>query len=226
MPGWVRHPIRRDLLDPDSEILANNLFGVDVDEESVKIAKLSLLIKTAQREKVLDTLDANFRVGDSLIEDANFAYLQHGFVWRDAFPDIFAKGGFDIVLGNPPYVRMELLKPMKPWLEKRYAVVADRANLNAYYFELGLKLLKPGGCTGYISSNTSFKTGSGAPHRNFPHRTAPVETIVNFSEHQIFEGVTTYPAFLTMRAEPPRAGHAFQHRTSIRCRATRSRSTL
>ena len=199
-----------DLLDPDSEILANNLFGVDVNEESVEIAKLSLWIKTARRGKVLDTLDSNFRVGDSLIEDANFAYRQHGFVWRDTFPEIFAEGGFDIVLGNPPYVRMELLKAMKPWLEKRYAVVADRANLYAYFFERGLKLLKPGGRMGYISSNTFFKTGSGAPLRNFLRQTATLETIVNFGEHQVFEGVTTYPAILIMRAEPPRPGHAFQ----------------
>lgn len=64
-----------DLLEyvPDSEILTNNLFGVDVNSESVEIAKLSLWIKTARRGKVLDSLDGNLRVGDSLIEDSNFA---------------------------------------------------------------------------------------------------------------------------------------------------------
>ena len=77
-----------DLLNyvPDSEILTNNLFGVDVNAESVEIAKLSLWIKTARRGKVLDSLDANLRVGDSLIEDSNFAYLEHGFAWESAFP--------------------------------------------------------------------------------------------------------------------------------------------
>ena len=76
-----------DLLDPDSEILANNLFGVDVNAESVEITKLSLWIKTARRGKVLDTLSDNIHVGDSLIESANFAYLEHGFDWASAFPE-------------------------------------------------------------------------------------------------------------------------------------------
>lgn len=199
-----------DLLDPDSEILTHNLFGVDVNSESVEIAKLSLWIKTARRGKVLDSLDANLRVGDSLIEDASFAYRSHGFEWKTAFPDIFASGGFDVVLGNPPYVRMELIKPMKPWLEKRYEVVSDRADLYAYFFERGIKLLKPGGRLGFISSSTFFKTGSGAPLRDFLRTKATLETVVDFGDHQIFEGVTTYPAILTMRAGPPPPGHDLQ----------------
>ena len=199
-----------DLLDPDSEILTHNLFGVDVNSESVEIAKLSLWIKTARRGKVLDSLDANLRIGDSLIEDSNFAYRSHGFEWKTAFPDIFASGGFDVVLGNPPYVRMELIKPMKPWLEKRYEVVSDRADLYAYFFERGIKLLKPGGRLGFISSSTFFKTGSGAPLRDFLRSKATLETVVDFGDHQIFEGVTTYPAILIMRAGAPPPGHELQ----------------
>lgn len=199
-----------DLLDPDSEILTHNLFGVDVNSESVEIAKLSLWIKTARRGKVLDSLDTNLRVGDSLIEDSSFAYRNHGFEWKTAFPEIFAGGGFDVVLGNPPYVRMELIKPMKPWLEKRYEVVSDRADLYAYFFERGVKLLKPGGRLGFISSNTFFKTGSGAPLRDFLRTRATLETVVDFGDHQIFEGVTTYPAILTIRAGAPPPGHELQ----------------
>ena len=115
-----------DLFDPDSEILTNNLFGVDVNAESIEIAKLSLWVKTARRGKPLDSLDKNLKVGDSLIEDSNYAYLAHGFTWTSAFPDIIEEGGFDIVLGNPPYVRMEFLKAMKPYLEKRFEVVSDQ----------------------------------------------------------------------------------------------------
>jgi TaqI-like C-terminal specificity domain/N-6 DNA Methylase len=195
------------LFEVDSEILTHNLFGVDVNEESVEIAKLSLWIKTARHGKVLDSLDDNFRVGDSLIEDSSYAYRSHGFVWKEAFKEIFAEGGFDVVLGNPPYVRMELLKELKPYLAKRFEVVSDRADLYAYFFERGIKLLKPGGRLGYISSSTFFKTGSGAPLRNFLRANATLETIVDFGDHQIFEGVTTYPAILTMRAGVPSAEH-------------------
>ena len=199
-----------DLFDPDSEILANNLFGVDVNAESIEIAKLSLWVKTARRGKPLDSLDANLKVGDSLIEDSNYAYLSHGFTWATAFPQVFAEGGFDIVLGNPPYVRMELLKAMKPYLEKRFEVVSDRADLYAYFFERGLNLLKPGGRLGSISSSTFFKTGSGRPLRDFLRRNATVDTVVNFGDLQVFEGVTTYPVIITMRREEPKNDHAIR----------------
>ena len=196
----------QDLLDPDSEILTNNLFGVDVNSESIEIAKLSLWIKTARRGKVLDSLSGNLRVGDSLIEDSNFAYLDHAFTWETAFPGVFAEGGFDVVLGNPPYVRMEHLKALKPYLEKRYEVVSDRADLYCYFFERGLRLLKPGGRLGFISSNTFFKTGSGKPLRDYLRREATIEGVVDFGDLQIFEGVTTYPAILTMkRGTAPKA---------------------
>ena len=166
LQGKDRHI--QDLLDPDSEILTNNLFGVDVNVESIEIAKLSLWIKTARRGKVLDSLSGNLRVGDSLIEDNNFAYLDHAFTWETAFPSVFAEGGFDVVLGNPPYVRMEHLKALKPYLEKRYEVVSDRADLYCYFFERGLRLLKPGGRLGFISSSTFFKTRSGKAPATIP----------------------------------------------------------
>ena len=196
------------LFEVDSEILTHNLFGVDVNEESIEIAKLSLWIKTARHGKVLDSLDYNFRVGDSLIEDSSFAYRNHGFVWKEAFSEIFAKGGFDIVLGNPPYVRMEHLKAMKPYLQKRFEVVADRADLYAYFFERGLKLLKQGGRLGFISSSSFFKTGSGSPLRAFLSQNAVLEAVVEFGDLQVFEGVTTYPAILIMRRSTPARNHS------------------
>lgn len=199
-----------NLLDPDSEILTHNLFGVDVNSESVEIAKLSLWIKTARRGKVLDSLDNNLRVGDSLIENNNFAYRNHGFEWKTAFPDIFANGGFDVVLGNPPYVRQELLKDLKPYLEKRFEVYHGVADLYAYFFERGLRILKAGGRLGFISNCTFFKIASGAPLRDFLRTNATLETVVDFGDNQIFEGVTTYPAVLTMRADPPPVSHQLQ----------------
>jgi type I restriction-modification system DNA methylase subunit len=199
-----------DLLDIDREILSQNLYGVDVNAESVEISKLSLWLKTARRGKELDSLDHNIVVGDSLIEDSNYAYLKHGFSWHSAFPEVFAEGGFDVVLGNPPYVRMELIKPMKPYLETRFEVVSDRADLYCYFFERGLRLLKPEGRLGYISSSTFFKTGSGAPLRRYLLKEAAIDTVTDFGDLQIFEGVTTYPAILTMQKRRAADDHQIQ----------------
>lgn len=198
-----------DLLDyvPDSDILVNNLFGVDLNLESVEITKLSLWIRTARRGTALEKLSQNIRVGDSLIEDSNIAYLEHGFSWNKAFSEIFEAGGFDIVIGNPPYVRMEFLKPLKPYLEQYYEVASDRADLYCYFYERGLRLLKPGGRLGYISSNTFFKTGSGMPLREYLLRETTLEGIVDFGNLQLFEGVTTYPVIMIMKRAPASIDH-------------------
>ena len=140
------------------EIITNNLFGVDVNAESVEITKLALWLQTAKRERALESLDGNIKHGNSLVDSAHFH--SRPFRWGTEFRDILdSHGGFDIVLGNPPYVRMELVKPIKPHLEGRFSVATDRADLYAYFFELGVRLLKPGGRLGFISSSTFFRTG-------------------------------------------------------------------
>ncbi|HEX3885003.1 MAG TPA: N-6 DNA methylase [Stellaceae bacterium] len=191
--------------DTDVEIITRNLYGVDVNSESVEITRLSLWLKTAKRGRQLESLDETIRWGNSLIEDADFH--RRAFDWKSAFPEIFASDGFDIVIGNPPYVRMELIKPFKPYLEKRYEVVADRADLYAYFFELGVRLLKPGGRLGYISSSTFFRTGSGTALRRHLIDKAEIEAVVDFGDLQIFPGVTTYPAIVTLRRSNGHTGN-------------------
>ncbi len=185
------------------EIVTRNLYGVDLNPESVEIARLSLWLKTARRDHRLQNLEATIRCGNSLVDDP--ALTDRPFDWRAAFPRAFAERGFDIVIGNPPYVRMELLKPVKPYLAKHYTVASDRADLYAYFFEKGVGLLKPGGRLGFISSSTFFRTGSGENLRNFLAEGVAIESVVDFEDLQIFEGVTTYPAILTLKNEVPGA---------------------
>ena len=179
------------------EIVSRNLHGVDLNAESVEITRLSLWLKTARREHPLQNLEATIKDGNSLIADRG--YTDKPFDWRAAFPQVFADGGFDVVIGNPPYVRMELLRPVKPYLAKHYAVADERTDLYAYFFEKGAQVLKPGGRLGYISSSTFFRTGSGANLRTFLSDGLQLETVVDFGDLQLFEGVTTYPAILTLR---------------------------
>ena len=190
-----------DVFDPDKEILTHNLFGVDINSESIEITKLSLWLKTAKRGKVLNTLDDNFCWGDSLIDDTKFS--AHAFTWQKSFPDIFKNGGFDVVLGNPPYVRQEFISLMKPYLEKNFKVYEGTVDLYAYFFELGLHILKPDGRMGYICSSTFFKTGSGQKLRTYLKQNAALETIVDFGDLQVFEDVTTYTAIMVMEKGTP-----------------------
>ena len=186
--------------------MTNNLHGVDLNAELVEITRLALWLKTARNKHRLQNLEATIKVGNSLIDDPKFT--EHPFDWRAAFPDVFAQGGFDIVIGNPPYVRMELIKPVKPYLEKHYVVADDRTDLYAYFFERGVGVLKDGGRLGYISSSTFFRTGSGENLRKFLGDHVAVEAVVDFGDLQIFEGVTTYPAIITLRKGAPRTAGA------------------
>ena len=90
------------LSDVEGSILENNLFGVDLNEESVEIAKLSLWLRTAQRNRKLNSLNNNIKCGNSLIDDVAIAG-DKAFNWQNEFPKVFANGGFDVVIGNPPY---------------------------------------------------------------------------------------------------------------------------
>lgn len=179
------------------EIVTKNLYGVDLNPESVEITRLSLWLKTARRNHRLQNLEATIRDGNSLIADP--AFSDRPFDWTSAFPEVTARGGFDVVIGNPPYVRMEHLKPIKPYLSEHYVVADDRTDLYAYFFEKGVQILKPGGRLGYISSSTFFKTGSGENLRTFLGDGVGIEDVIDFGDVQVFEGVTTYPAILTLR---------------------------
>lgn len=190
----------------DTSILKNNLYGVDLNPEPVEITKLSLWLKTANSGEKLTYLDDNIKCGNSVVDDP--AVSPAAFNWAAQFPAIMAAGGFDVVVGNPPYVRMEVLKPIKPYLEKHFNTATDRADLFVYFFEQGLRLLKPQGWLGYISSSTFMKTGSGSKLRQMLADQSTVQRLVDFGDIQVFEGVTTYPVIMVLQKGAPPAAHA------------------
>jgi type II restriction/modification system DNA methylase subunit YeeA len=98
-----RRPLEGDTLgiyDVRSSILENNLYGVDINEESVELARLSLWLRTAERGRKLNDLSKNIKCGNSLIDDESIAG-ELAFNWQEKFPEIMANGGFDVVIGNP-----------------------------------------------------------------------------------------------------------------------------
>ena len=190
--------------DPFDEIVTKNLYGVDINSESVEITRLALWLKTARNQHRLQNLESTIKIGDSLIKDKK--WTDRPFDWRAEFPNVFGAGGFDVVIGNPPYVRMEFIKKFKPYLEENYVVADDRTDLYAYFFEQGARILKDGGRLGFISSSTFFRTGSGEKLRAFLGNNVAIESVIDFGDLQIFEGVTTYPAILTMRKDDVEGG--------------------
>lgn len=125
----------------ENHILENNIFGVDINEESVEIARLSLWLRTAQKGRKLSTLSSNIKVGNSLIDDPEVAG-DLAFNWQAQFPKVFAKGGFDVVVGNPPYVQSHSLdEQSKEFIYKNYKTAEYQINTYAVFMERILKIL-------------------------------------------------------------------------------------
>lgn len=186
------------LFDPDRTILQQNLFGVDLNEEAVEIARLSIWIKTAQRGKELADLDHSIRVGNSIVEDVRID--ARALDWRRAFPEVFAQGGFDVMIGNPPYVRAEALAPLKEYLEATYRTYHGQADLYVYFYELGMRVLRPGGRLSYVVTNKWLKTAYGEPLRRFFAEETWVESLIDLGHAKgVFPDADVFPAVLLVR---------------------------
>jgi type I restriction-modification system DNA methylase subunit len=155
------------LSEVEKSILENNLFGVDLNEESVEIAKLSLWLRTAKPNRKLNDLNNNIKCGNSLIDSAKIAG-EKAFVWKNEFPKIFEKGGFDVVIGNPPYVQLQSRKELSESLAPiGYQTYEKTGDLYCLFYEQGNNLLKENGLLAYITSNKWLRANYGKSLRNY-----------------------------------------------------------
>ncbi len=194
-------------------ILLNNIFGVDIDQQAVEVTKLSLLLKVLEgerseniskqlkitQERVLPSLHENIKCGNSLIGPEIYAdaamddeacYRVNAFEWEREFAGVMDGGGFDAVIGNPPYVRMESFKEIKEYLRRHYAAHEERSDLYSYFIEKGHLLLNSSGIFGMIVSNKFLKAKYGSPLRDFLNTTANINYIVDLAGLPIFRGAT------------------------------------
>ncbi|WP_148821553.1 Eco57I restriction-modification methylase domain-containing protein [Campylobacter concisus] len=172
------------LYDIESTILENNLYGVDINADAVEIARLSLWLRTAAKGRVLTDLSKNLVAANSLLE----------------FPFDFK---FDVVIGNPPYVRQEAIKEQKPALQK-YKAYSGTADLFVYFYELGITHLKENGLLGFICSNKFFRASYGKNLRKFILENTQITHIIDFTGVRVFEDASVDSAitiFKKIRAD-------------------------
>lgn len=169
--------------DRTKEILQNNIFGVDLNKESVEITKLSLWLKTADKNKTLASLENNIKCGNSLIDDPEIAG-DLAFDWEKEFPEVFANGGFDIIVGNPPY-GVNFDDKTKKYLLEFDKLVPDY-EIYIYFISLYRKILKNNGYLSYIFPNTFLSTLFGKKYRENLFNTITVKEIIDLSNDNTF----------------------------------------
>lgn len=212
-------------------ILINNIFGVDIDQQAVEVTKLTLLLKVLEREskdvieaqqklfkeRALPDLEENIKCGNSLIEsdfyDNDELELSEEeikrvnvFDWNDNFPEIMENGGFDAVIGNPPYIRIQ---SMKEWANKEVEFykekyeTAKKGNFDIYviFVQKGLELLNDKGVLGFIISHKFFKRSYGEKLRSLISENKNLDHIVHFGDQQVFKKITTYTCLLFLCKE-------------------------
>ncbi|MDD9955338.1 MAG: N-6 DNA methylase [Anaerolineaceae bacterium] len=183
-------------------ILGANLFGVDLDTQAVEVTRLNLWLRAVDKQELLPEIP-NVREGNSLVDES--------FDWQREFPPVFGGGGFDVVIGNPPYVRQEALsQEFKAIAEATYCSFKPRADLYFYFYERALNLLCEGGLLGFISSNKFFRSLNAKRLRNFLAENSKFQDIVDLAGVKVFRGVAVDSAIVvTQRQKTPSDTYEF-----------------
>lgn len=199
------------------DILANNIYGVDISPASVEISKLALWLHTARAKAPLSALDRHIREGNSLVDKSFYIrgdlveYTEerkeiiNAFDWWEAFPEVEKRGGFDVVIGNPPYVKFQNFTTTYPEVEdylsngrqgKSFYESTQTGSYDLYvpFIEKGIALLNDNGRMGFIAPSLWVQNDYGKGLRKLVHKTGALDRWADFKSHQIFDEATTYTA--------------------------------
>jgi type I restriction-modification system DNA methylase subunit len=179
----------------ENSILENNLYGVDINEESVEIAQLALWLRTAKPHRKLNTLSRNIKCGNSLISDPAIAGPK-AFDWQKEFPQVFEKGGFDVVIGNPPYLRVQGLRENHQkesvFYEQNFVSATGRFDFYVLFIEKGFSLLNKNGVLSFILPHKFINAEFGVGIRKFIYDNKALTNLVSFGAEQVFSDASVY----------------------------------
>ncbi|HLH85626.1 MAG TPA: N-6 DNA methylase [Thermoplasmataceae archaeon] len=180
------------------DILKNNIFGVDLDPKAVEIAQLNLLLQISERKQRLPILQNNIKVGNSLIDDPSIS--DRAFKWEEEFPIIIKEGGFDIVIGNPPYVRIQNLGEKDiEYFNRTFKSAFKNYDIYLLFVEKSLKLYKKNGIIGFIIPSKFVNADYGSGLRNLISETKSLYKLLDFKDIQIFGDATNYTCVLFLK---------------------------
>jgi len=165
--------------DITTDILEKNIYGVDLNEESVEIAKLSLWLRTAQKGRKLNKLSENIKCGNSLVTEK--------FEWKTQFPEIMKNGGFDVIIGNPPYVKEATNKNAFNDLHEDKCY---QGKMDLWYFfgSLAIDIVKKEeGLIGYIAPNNWITNDGASKFRDIVFQNGKLLEFIDFGDFKVFD---------------------------------------
>ena len=188
-----------------SRILQNNIFGVDLDKQAIEIAQLNLLLKIAEKSHRLPILEKNIKTGNSLI-DSELIAGSKAFKWEEKFSNVMAEGGFDVIIGNPPYFNIETLPTQeeKDYL-KRYEVYAGHSDILYFFYNKGISLLKPNGMFGFITSRYFLEATYAKNLRKYILDNCEIVKIIDLSNLPVFKNVGIHTVILILKKQANKA---------------------
>ncbi len=211
-------------------ILLNNIYGVDIDSQAVEVTKLSLLLKVLEgergdvieaqqklwQERALPDLGNNIKCGNSLIGpdfysegvqtklfDEQEMYRINAFDWSSEFKEIMGNGGFDAVIGNPPWLMAGYYeKSSLGYFRKKFKSAGGKFDLYYLFIEQGCSLVSNNGVFGMIVPNKIFHTNAASNLRTLLSKPRWIRKIIDFGYEQVFPRATNYSAILLLEKHP------------------------
>lgn len=185
-----------------SKIIESNIYGVDINEQSVEITKLSLFLKLAGPDRKLISLSKNIKMGNSLIESKSVD--SKAFDWHHEFPEVLHEkyGGFDIIIGNPPYLEIvHLNESNRQYFQKNYRTYMKRFDAYGLFLEKSISLFKNGGLLGVIIPSTMLNNMAFTKLRKLILDNTTTLQIVNLGG-KIFKNVNNDTLLLFLAKNP------------------------
>ncbi len=179
-----------------TKILKNNIYGVDLDEKAVQIAQLNLMLKAAEKRHRLPLLRENIKCGNSLIDDRAVAG-DRAFNWNEKFPEAMKNGGFDVIIGNPPW-GAKVSESEKGYFRVNYSSARNLIDTFALFIEQANKLAKDGGRVGFVLPDIILLKNYPAIRKIILDSFA-IEKIKH--EGMAFTGVNLYAVTIILRKE-------------------------
>jgi len=192
----------------ENTILENNIFGVDLNEESVEIAKLSLWLRTAQPRRKLNSLNNNIKCGNSLIDDPKVAG-DKAFIWQKEFVQIFKNGGFDVVIGNPPY-GAGFSKTQKEYYISKYNLSASILDTYLMFLIEIPKYIVDNGILGYIIPSTWLYMSQYKKFRELLLSNYELPQIIHY-RNPIFEDATVETCISFLKNTKPKTHSEYNY---------------